>query len=81
MLEKVDNKLQIKYLIEAYRLFPQKDSFFLKNNFINLLAGTDKLKQQVIAGVSEDEIRKSWQPGIKEFKKIRNKYLLYPDFE
>ncbi len=81
VLEKVDNKLQIKYLIEAYRLFPQKDSFFLKNNFINLLAGTDKLKQQVIAGVSEDEIRNSWQPGIKEFKKIRNKYLLYPDFE
>ena len=81
VLEKVDNKLQIKYLIEAYRLFPQKDSFFLKNNFINLLAGTDKLKQQVIAGVSEDEIRNSWQPGIKEFKKIRSKYLLYPDFE
>ena len=81
VLEKVNNKVQISYLIEAYRLFPQKDSFFLKNNFINLLAGTDKLKEQVIAGVSEKEIRKSWQPGIEAFKKIRSKYLLYPDFE
>jgi uncharacterized protein YbbC (DUF1343 family) len=37
--------------------------------------------EQIIAGKSETEIRNSWQPGIETFKKIRKKYLLYPDFE
>jgi len=81
VLKKVDGRIQFKWLIEAYKLFPQKDSFFLKNNFINRLAGNDVLKQQIIDGKSEDEIRKSWEPALTNFKKIRKKYLLYEDFE
>ncbi|MCB0709389.1 MAG: DUF1343 domain-containing protein [Chitinophagaceae bacterium] len=80
VLKMVDNKIQLKYLIEAYRLFPGKDSFFLKNNFINKLAGTDMLMQQIKDGKSEAEIRESWQPGLTEFKEKRKKYLLYADF-
>jgi uncharacterized protein YbbC (DUF1343 family) len=80
-LKKVDNKIQLKYLIDAYKLFPGKDTFFLKNNFINKLAGNDKLMQQVKAGVTEAEIKKSWQPGLVDFKARRKKYLLYQDFE
>lgn len=78
-LQKVNNKIQLKWLIEAYKLFPQKDSFFLKNNFINLLAGNDVLMKQIKEGKSEAEIRKSWEPALSEFKKRRKKYLLYPD--
>jgi hypothetical protein len=37
--------------------------------------------QQIRDGKSEDEIRKSWEPGLTQFKAIRKKYLLYPDFE
>jgi len=37
--------------------------------------------QQVKDGKSEEEIRKSWEPGLTQFKTIRKKYLLYPDFE
>ncbi len=74
-------KIQLKYLLEAYKLFPGKDSFFLKNNFINKLAGNDRLQQQVKDGKTEVEIRKSWQPELDEYKMIRKKYLLYPDFE
>ncbi len=73
--------IQLKYLIDAYHLFPGKDSFFLKNNFINKLAGNDKLAEQVKQGVSEKLIRKSWEPLLGDFKKIRKKYLLYKDFE
>jgi hypothetical protein len=39
------------------------------------------LKQQIIAGKTEDEIRVGWETGIKRFKEIRKKYLLYYDFE
>lgn len=81
VLARLDNKIQLKYLLDAYQLFPGKDSFFLKNNFINKLAGNDQLMQQVIAGKTEKEIRDSWQPGLTAFKAIRKKYLLYPDFE
>jgi uncharacterized protein YbbC (DUF1343 family) len=80
VLKKLNKKIQIKYLIEAYNLFPGKDSFFLENNFFNKLAGNDKLMQQIKGGKSENEIRKSWEPELMKFKAIRKKYLLYPDF-
>ena len=80
VLKKLNKKIQIKYLIEAYNLFPGKDSFFLKNNFFNKLAGNDKLMQQIKSGKSEAEIRKSWEPALIKFKAIRKKYLLYKDF-
>lgn len=81
VLKKVDNKINLKWLLEAFRLFPGKDSFFLKNNWINSLAGNSTLMNQIKSGKTENEIRKSWQPGLIAFKTIRKKYLLYPDFE
>lgn len=81
VLKKVGSKIQLSYFIEAYKLFPGKDSFFLKNNFINKLVGNDVFQQQIKEGKSEADIRKSWQPGLDNFKTIRKKYLLYKDFE
>ena len=81
VLKMLDNKIQLKYLIDAYKLFPGKDTFFLKNNFINKLAGNDKLMQQVKDGKTAEEIRSSWVPELNKFKAIRKKYLLYKDFE
>lgn len=75
------DRIRIDYLINAYNAFPGKDSFFLKNNFFNKLAGNSTLMEQIRKGTPEKEIRKSWQPGIERFKTIRKKYLLYPDFE
>ena len=83
-----NNKLQLKYLIDAYKLFPNKDSFFIKpktnratDYFFNKLAGNATLMQLLIDGKSEDEIRATWQPALNAFKQIRKKYLLYPDFK
>lgn len=84
--KKVDNKLQLKWLIEAYKLFPEKDKFFIlpksgkmEESFFNKLAGNNELWQQIRDGKSEAEIRKSWEPALATFKKIRKKYLLYAD--
>ncbi len=71
------SQLNISYLLKAYRLSPQKDKFF--NPFFEKLAGTKVLRQQIIAGKSEADIRTSWQPELEKFKKIRKKYLLYED--
>lgn len=81
VLAKTGNRIQLKWLMEAYKLFPQKDSFFLKTNSFNRLAGNDLLMLQIKNGVSEEEIRKSWEPKLGEFKLTRKKYLLYEDFE
>jgi uncharacterized protein YbbC (DUF1343 family) len=79
VLKAVNNQIQLKHLLKAYELFPGKDSFFLKNNFIDKLAGTDDLKKQIIEGKSEAEIRASWEPALMKYKAIRKKYLLYED--
>jgi uncharacterized protein YbbC (DUF1343 family) len=76
-LDKAAEDLDISQLLKAYQLSPQKDSFF--NSFFEKLAGTKVLRQQIIKGKSEAQIRASWQPELEQFKKIRKKYLLYED--
>jgi uncharacterized protein YbbC (DUF1343 family) len=68
-------------MLESYRLFPGKDSFFLKTNTIDKVAGSDLFQQQVKKGLSEDAIRESWEPGLTQFRNLRKKYLLYKDFD
>ena len=80
ILKKLGNTLQLKYLLDAYQLFPGKDSFFLKNNFFNQLAGSDLLMEQIKQRKNESAIRSSWEPALSDFKTIRKKYLLYKDF-
>ncbi|GAB5539162.1 MAG: DUF1343 domain-containing protein [Salibacteraceae bacterium] len=74
-------KLILDYMVNAYREFPDKEAFFLSNGFINKLAGTDALKRQIESGMSADQIRATWLNDLAEFKELRRKYLLYPDFE
>jgi len=52
--------------------------FFLKNKFIDALAGSDNLRLQIESGMSEKMIRKSWEQDLEKFRHIRKKYLLYP---
>ncbi|MFM9988883.1 exo-beta-N-acetylmuramidase NamZ domain-containing protein [Flavobacterium sp.] len=68
-------QLELKWLIKAYKTTSDKSKFF--NLFFTKLAGTRKLQQQIEAGVSEAEIRKSWESGLKSFKEMRKKYLIY----
>lgn len=69
------NQLELKYLINAYNHTADKSKFF--NSFFTKLAGTKKLQQQIEMGLSEDEIRATWEIGLNQFKKTRSKYLLY----
>lgn len=71
-------QLNIGWLIDMYAQDTAKSSFF--NDFFPLLAGGKELQQQIESGMSESEIRKSWQPGLQTFYKIRMKYLLYKEF-
>ena len=69
------SKLELKWIIKAYNETSDKTKFF--NPFFTKLAGTKKLQQQIEAGISDADIRKSWEKGLKDFKEIRKKYLIY----
>ena len=71
--------LHIDLLIEMYRSYPDKQKFFLP--VFTKLAGSPQLQNQIEAGLTAEQIRESWQEDLVAFKKIRKKYLLYPDFE
>jgi uncharacterized protein YbbC (DUF1343 family) len=82
------SEVQVKWLLEAYQLFPNKNEFFIAaasgkptDFFFNKLAGNSTLMQQIKEGKTEEEIRKSWEPALQKFKEIRKKYLIYKDFE
>ena len=68
-------QLELKWLIKAYAETTDKSKFF--NSFFTKLAGTKKLQEQIEEGISEAEIRASWQKGLYDFKVMRSKYLIY----
>ncbi len=78
-LIKNNGHIELKWLIESYKNLNLKTEFF--TDYFDKLVGNSKLREQIIARKSETEIRKSWQPDLDAFKKMRKKYLLYPDFE
>ena len=66
------------HFLDFYEKMPDKKDFFSRPEFFDKLAGTDELRKQIIAGKTEAEIRNSWEQGLKEYKEMRKKYLLYP---
>ena len=44
---------------------------------IDLLAGSSALRQQIEAGTSAADIARSWEPAVREFRTIREQFLLY----
>lgn len=74
-LENIEGHINLNYLLNAYEHIADKAAFF--NNYFVKLTGTKQLQEQIEAGLNEEEIRESWQEGLDNFRKIRNKYLIY----
>jgi uncharacterized protein YbbC (DUF1343 family) len=69
-------RIELQWLLDAYSNFPDKDTFFLKG--FERISGVSSLKNQLIKGIPEPEIRKSWLEELNKFKRLRTKYLIYP---
>jgi len=72
---KTTGQLNLAWLLELYKAFPDKAHFFTA--YFTKLAGTDELRKQIEDGKTEQEIRASWEPALSRFKIMRRKYLLY----
>ena len=77
------DRFTLKYVLNAYQQARaggiSDEDFFLTETF-RILAGTDSLQQQIVGGLSEEEIMQSWESELAEYKKMRKGYLLYEDF-
>lgn len=79
--ELVDSvRFTLSFLRIALQNYPFKDKFFLKNGFFENLSGNGLLRTQLLTGTTDEDIRKSWEPALSDFKAKRKKYLRYPDF-
>ena len=69
-------QINIAWVLELYKAFPDKTKFF-RGTTINTRLGSSNFIDQITSGKSEAEIRKSWEPGLSQYKQMRKKYLLY----
>jgi len=67
----------LSFLIDFYKKYPEKDKYF--SQFFDKLAGNSLLKEQIKKGLSEEEIKKTWETDLDAYKKLRKKYLLYEE--
>lgn len=68
--------MTLKWVISAYNNATDKSLMFNTKNFTTH-AGTELLQQQIEQGLTEAEIKATWQEDLEAFKKIRAKYLIY----
>ncbi len=71
------NTLNLNYLIEIYNDFPNKSEFFIRASFFDKLVGGSLLREQLLEGKTEAQIRKSWENDLIAYRAIRAKYLIY----
>lgn len=74
----VDSRFTLTYLIEFHRKWGERPGFITNPRFFNLLAGNDVLQKQILSGMTEAQIRKTWEADIASYLKLRSKYLIYP---
>jgi uncharacterized protein YbbC (DUF1343 family) len=68
-------KIQLQYLLDFYKKYPDPEKFFIKS--FTILAGTTVLQQQIKDGLTEDQIRATWKDGLTKYGEIRKRYLIY----
>jgi len=76
-LKKRSYELNLNWIIQAKIVLGDSVDFINQPAFFNRLAGNTTLQKQIVSGMTVKEIRYSWRPGLDNFKKIRQRYLLY----
>ena len=77
-----EKKINIQWMKELYKASSNKEKFFdykqsKEIGNIDFRTGDSRFRQQIIDDVPEEEIRKSWEPALNNYKQMRKKYLLY----
>lgn len=71
-------KFTISFCIDYYHKCQKENiNFFSRPHWFDLLMGTDQTRIQIQNGQSVEQIEKSWQKDLENFKQKSQKYLLY----
>ena len=70
--------LDLSILLKCYAVMDK--STFFNASWFDTLAGNPSLREAIIAGWSEQQIRESWKADLEKFNERRKLYLLYKDF-
>lgn len=73
-------RFTLSYFIDWFHKFKNKDEFLTRSQWFNQLMGNEKVLKLILEGKGEAEIRKSWETELANYGAIRQKYLLYTDF-
>ena len=65
----------LKYVIDAYRDLGLGEAFFTP--MFEKLVGVGWVREMILDGASDEEIRARWEPEAEVFRQLRAKYLLY----
>ena len=71
--------LSLRFFLDFYKKSGESQGFISRPEWLDLLAGSKELRLQITQGLSEDEIRDSWQADLEIYKQMRKKYLLYEE--
>jgi uncharacterized protein YbbC (DUF1343 family) len=79
---RTSKRINLQWMIDLYKAFPDRDKFFDRNVSkqimnIDILAGVSEFKKQIIEGKTMKEIQDSWEPQLSNYKVMRKKYLIY----
>lgn len=77
-LEPELHRFSLDPFLSFYKKAKDGTDFISRPDWLNLLSGDDRLKDQIKNGWSEAKIRHSWSDELEEYEDLRNKYLLYP---
>ncbi len=69
--------LSLSYFIDFMKLSGAGAAFITRPEFFDLLSGDSSLREMLIQGCEEAEIRASWQSELDTYKKMRSKYIIY----
>lgn len=67
----------LSYFLQFYKVMNQGAAFFSRARWFDQLMGNSQVREEIIKGKSEEEIKSGWQMELDKYKKMREKYVLY----
>lgn len=74
-----DEHFSLTLFLEYFHKFERESDFLDRAEWFNLLAGTDRVLNQIRQGADWPTLEASWQPALEQYKKMRKNYLLYAE--
>lgn len=70
-------KVALDLYPEGFRWKEPPYEYVFDRNPFDVIAGTTKIREAFEEGTTISKLRENWEPGLAEFKKLREQFLLY----